>query len=165
MKWLEDLPKLQDLHFKRCVIPSGFGVVAHTELHHVSDASQTAYGAVSYLGVVSETGVVHCCFMLGKSKLAPMKQLTIPRLELVAAVVAVQLEVTLRKELYMQVDRSVFWSDSMVALQYIKNKTTRFHTFVANRIAMIHENSDPVQWRFVDTKRNPADHISRGIDG
>ena len=83
-KWLDDLPKLKDLHLQRCLIPNGFGDVVQAELHHFSDASQKAYGAVSYLRIANQSGVVHCCFMLGKSKLAPMKQLTIPRLELVA---------------------------------------------------------------------------------
>ena len=63
----------------------------------------------------------------------------------------------------MKIDRSVFWSDSTAVLQHIKNEDRRFHTFVANRLAVIHDGSKPSQWNFVDSERNPADDISRGL--
>ena len=69
--------------------------------------------------------------------------MTIPRLELSAAVVAVKLDRKLREELEIKIDRSVFWSDSTAVLQYIKNEDKRFHTFVANRLAVIHDGSKP----------------------
>lgn len=162
-KWLSDLPKMQELMVERCLIPLEFSSPVKVELHHFCDASQKAYGAVSYLRLVNAEGSVHCSFVLAKTRLAPIKQVTIPRLELLAAVVAVQLEVILRRELTISVQRSIFWSDSMIVLQYIKSRTKRFQTFVANRVSRIHESSDPEQWRYVDTKNNPADYASRGL--
>ena len=73
--------------------------MASAELHHYSAASQKSYGAVSYLRLKNAGGDVHCCFLLAKSKLAPIKSVSIPRLELMAAVVAVRLDATFRKEL------------------------------------------------------------------
>ncbi len=67
--------------------------------------------------------------------------MTIPRLELCAAVVAVQINQMLRREIDLQLEESVFWTDSMPVLQYIRNKSTRFHTFVVNRLAIIHDGS------------------------
>ena len=163
LEWLEELPKLKDLQLSRCIFPHGFGGIVQVQLHHFSDASEKAYGAVSYIRLVNEDGMVHCCFLLGKSKLAPMKQLTIPRLELLAAVVAVRLDTILRKELHMRVDQSIFWTDSMIVLRYIHNTSRRFHTFVANRISAIHEETSPNQWHYVDSGRNPADNASRGL--
>ena len=87
----------------------------------------------------------------------------IPRLELSAAVVAVKLDRTLKEELEIKIDRSVLWSDSTAVLQYIKNEDKQFHTFVANRLAVIHDGSKPSQWNFVESARNPADDVSRGL--
>ena len=67
------------------------------------------------------------------------------------------------KELDVQVDRTVFWTDSMTVLRYIQNESTRFHTFVANRLSIIHDGSSTSQWRYVNTKDNPADDSSHGL--
>ncbi|XP_068735424.1 uncharacterized protein [Montipora capricornis] len=163
-KWLSELPKLSQISLARCLKPADFGVADVTELHHFADASQIAYGAVSYARFVNkERNAVHCSFLVGKSRLAHVKPMTIPRLELSAAVVAVKLDRTLREELEIKIDRSVFWSDSTAFLQYIKNEDKRFHTFVANRLAVIHDGSKPSQWNFVESARNPADDASRGL--
>jgi hypothetical protein len=163
VQWLERLPLLQQLKWDRCMIPAGFGFPLKIELHHFSDASQEAYGTVSYLRVVNNDGRIHCSFVLAKSRLAPLKTLTIPRLELQAAVMSVKLDTRIRKELRVHIDESVFWTDSMVVLQYIRNTTSRFKTFVANRLAVIHKATTMSQWRYVDSKRNPADDASRGL--
>ncbi|XP_068741840.1 uncharacterized protein [Montipora capricornis] len=97
------------------------------------------------------------------SRLAHVKPMTIPRLELSAAVVAVKLDRTLREELEIKNDRSVFWSDSTAILQYIENEDKGFHTFVANRLAVIHDGSKPSQCNFVESARNPADDANRGL--
>ena len=86
--------------------------------------------------LVSEEGQIHCSFLVGKSRLAHVKQITIPRLELSAAVLAIKLDQTLREELELTIDESIFWTDSTSVLQYIKNEDRRFYTFVANRLAV-----------------------------
>ena len=101
--------------------------------------------------------------MISRSRLTPMKVVTIPRLELMAAVVAVQLSNILSQEMRLTVDRSVFWTDNMIVLQYINNRSRRFHTFVANRITVLHDSSSPEQWRYVNSELNPADDVSRGL--
>ncbi|KAK3745377.1 hypothetical protein QZH41_001405 [Actinostola sp. cb2023] len=80
-QWLEELPKLKELEVNRCLKPKSFGEVVSAELHNFSDASQLGYGAVSYLRLVNGEGIVHCAFIMGKSRLTPIKQVTIPRLE------------------------------------------------------------------------------------
>jgi len=89
--------------------------------------------------------------------------MTIPRLELSAAVLAVRMNQTLQEELQLKFDRSTFWTDSTAVLQYIKNEDKRFYTFVANRLAVIHDGSDLSQWNYVPTNINPADDVSRGL--
>ena len=103
---------------------------------------------------------------MGKVRTAPIKTVTIPRLELSAAVVASRLDKTLRKEIDIPVDESVFCTDSTChacVISYIPNNDKRFHTFVANRIATIHDATSPSQWRYVDSERSPADDASRGL--
>ncbi|KAI7796759.1 hypothetical protein IRJ41_005739 [Triplophysa rosa] len=99
---------------------------------------------------------------MAKARVAP-KITTIPRLELMAAVVAVQTSDFLRKELEIDNLHEYFWTDSKVVLGYINNDAIRFHVFVANRIQRIQQSTDTTQWRYVTSEDNPADHASRGL--
>ena len=163
LRWLQDLPLLEQFSLPRCVRPPDFGTVVLCQLHHFSDASEKGYGAVTYLRMVDDLGGVYCCLLMSKSKLTPLKIKTIPRLELAAAVVSVKLEKLMRQQLEIPVHESLFWTDSMIVLNYIMNQDKRFHTFVANRVAAIQEVSQPSQWHHVDTSSNPADDVSRGM--
>ncbi|XP_068748922.1 uncharacterized protein [Montipora capricornis] len=77
--WLAALPKLAEDALKRCYKPHSFGEVSHTQVHHFSDASQYTYGAASYLLMVDTYGNIHCSLVIGKSRLAPLKVMRIPR--------------------------------------------------------------------------------------
>ena len=100
---------------------------------------------------------------MGKARVAPLKPATIPRMELTAATMASRMDTLLRKELQMELADSVFWTDSTSVLKYINNKTARFRTFVANRVAAIVKVSHVHQWRYVNSVNNPADMASRGL--
>ncbi len=100
---------------------------------------------------------------MGKAKVSPLKQTTIPRLELAAAVLAVRLDKLLKTELQLQLDESTFWSDSTTVLSYITSTTRRFKTFVANRVSFIQSLSATANWRHISSKLNPADAASRGM--
>ena len=100
---------------------------------------------------------------MGKSRVAPLKPLTIQRMELTAAVVGVNLVKFLRNEIDFELESVTFWSDSISVFQYINNAAKRFHVFVANRIVEIHAESDPSRWRHLDSKSNPVDICSRGL--
>lgn len=89
--------------------------------------------------------------------------MTVPHLELTAAVVSVKLSEQLQRELDYEELEDVCWTDSNVVLGYIANETRRFHVFVTNRVQQIQEHSSPNQWHYVDTKLNPADHASQGL--
>ena len=162
-QWLTNLHKLSLLKVERCIKPKNFGKVSNAQLHHFSDASECGYGAVSYLRLKGISDEVNIAFMVGKSRVAPMKQTTIPRLELTAAVLAVRLDKMITKELQLELDQSVFWTDSTTVLNYISSETKRFHTFVANRVAVIREATEVAQWRYIGSKQNPADEASRGL--
>ena len=159
--WLNDLRHLSDISIPRCLRPRDFGDVAMYQLHHFSDGSESGYGTVSYLRVVNNKGEIYCCFVFGRSRLAPMKGTTIPRLELAAATLAVKMDRMIQRALRTKIE-SWFWTDSTAVLRYIRNERTRFHTFVANRLAVIREGTSPQQWRYVQSHSNPADIASRG---
>ena len=86
-----------------------------------------------------------------------------PSLELTAATVAVKLHKQIKEELTLPIHEVIFSTDSTIVLQYINNSHTRFQTFVANRLATIHDLSNPSQWRYVSSDLNPADIASRGL--
>lgn len=131
-------------------------------MHHFCDASEEGYGTVTYVVQHNSKGKVHIAFVMGKARVAPLKHTTIPCLELTAATMAVRMDRLLRKELELQLTNSVFWTDSTAVLKYINNETTRFRTFVANRVAEIRKVSTGSQWRHVGTHLNPAYYASRG---
>nr|XP_055049230.1 uncharacterized protein LOC129434322 isoform X1 [Misgurnus anguillicaudatus] len=157
-RWLNDLPMLSALTIPRCLKPTTASCSSVTQLHHFSDASELAYGAVSYIRIDNT-----CKLVMSKSRLAPIKPVSIPRLELLAAVVATELDQHIKSHLEIPIAKTFFWTDSTIVLQYINNKDSRFQTFIANRIAKIHERSNPCQWRHIDSASNPADDVSRGM--
>ena len=161
--WLRELPKLEQFEISRCFKPQDFSDVQQRELHHFSDASSQGYGAVSYLRKIDVNGKVHCSLIMAKSRLAPLKAMTIPRMELSAAVLATRLDQMIRRELDLPVDSSTFWTDSTCVLRYIENKDKRFQIFVANRVSAILDQSTATQWRYAETSLNPADEASRGM--
>ena len=160
-QWLDDLRCLSQLKIQRCFKPQNF-VLESSELHFFCDASEYGYGACAYLRLTGLSGEVSVNLVIGKSRLAPLKHITIPRLELSAAVLACRLFKLVVHELEIKVNQTVFWTDSMVVLGYIRNTKSRFKTFVANRLTAIHDSTTPEQWRHVPTSCNPADVASRG---
>ena len=157
------MPHLQRISVPRYFKSHQLGAVKSTQLHHFSDASTEGYGAVSYLRFVDVSDKIHCSLVMGKSRVTPTKPTTIPRLELIAATVAVKQNCQIREELDLQIDATLFWTDSSCVLQYINKEAGRFKKFVTNRIATIHNGSSPSQWRYVSSELNPADYASRGL--
>lgn len=162
--WLNQVSELQHFKLERCYKPPEFGKVVSTQIHCFSDASNVGYGVVMYIRLMDDKDNIYCSFLIGKSRVAPLKMVTVPRMELIAAARAVRLNNVIPKELDLDIDKVYFWTDSMTVLRYIRNRSTSYQTFVANRIALIHEateNND--QWSYINTKQNPADYASRGM--
>ena len=162
-KWRAELLQLRSISIPRCYKPENFGCVVRTELHHFSDVSVKGYGQCSYLRLIDENQRIHCSFVMGKSRVAPLKPVTIPGLELTAAVCSVRISQQLCQELQHQIDQEYFWTDSQVVLGYIRNESRRFHVFIANRVQDIQDNTSTEQWKYIESKLNPADEASRGM--
>lgn len=133
------------------------------EIHGFSDASNTAYAAVVYLKVVSDLGFVNTSFLYAKTKVAPLKIQSIPRLELCAALLLVRAIEYVIASMKLQLVPSYCWTDSSVVLSWLNAVPSRWKPFVINRIAEIHSTMPHATWLHVPTQSNPADCASRGI--
>ena len=161
-RWLLCSKDIPSFEVPRCYL-GGREPRSEIQLHLFCDASESAYGTVAYLRFTLKTGAHQCAFVMSKSKLAPIKTITLPRLELSAAVTAARMSRLILHELDLPISKTFFWSDSVLTLQYISNTTNRFKVFVANKVSEILELSDKSQWGHIAGKENPADLLTRGV--
>ncbi|XP_067214160.1 uncharacterized protein [Linepithema humile] len=133
------------------------------ELHGFSDASTTSYAAAVYLRLTSISGEITSALLVGKSKVAPIKSLSIPRLELAATVLLSRLMEFVRNSLRLTTASCHCWTDSTVVLAWVSQPPSRWKTFVANRVSEIQSRIPFASWKHVPTGDNPADCASRGI--
>ncbi|KAG7307061.1 hypothetical protein JYU34_007195 [Plutella xylostella] len=156
----KNLDSLSNLHRPRRVLIDN---AVSIEMHCFCDASQRAYGTCIYLRSTNSNGDVNVSLLTAKSRVAPIQLMTIPRLELSAALLGAELSSSVSQVLHRNIDRHVYWTDSSVVLGWLKsNKKAK--TFVANRVCAILELTDASSWRHVPTSENPADLVSRGVD-
>jgi hypothetical protein len=113
------------------------------------------------LRIITPAGDVACALLHSKARVAP-KIVSIPRLELTAAVVSAEVSLKLKEDLNLKISSEYFWTDSQVVLGYLRNESRKFHTFVANRVQSILDKTDSSRWFYIPTDQNPADLASRG---
>lgn len=133
------------------------------QIHGFADASTKAYGTVIYLRSLDNNGKITCQLISSKSRIAPLKTVNIPRLELTAADLLSQLVETLRNSMEFENAQHFLWSDSTITLQWINKPVHELKVFVANRVKSIKKYTDVNIWEHVRTEQNPADLISRGV--
>ena len=158
-----ELLLLEKVKLNRCVKPPGFGSPFQAEVHSFSDAGESGIGQVSYLRTVNSKGKVHVSFLIAKSRVARIKPISIPRMELTAAVVSVNVTKMLQSELDYGNLQSFYYTDSEVVIGYTSNEARRFHVHVGNRVQQIRDRNDPEQGHHVPGKDNPADEASRSL--
>ena len=98
----KDLTGLEKIELKTCIKPGGFGKIVHISLHSFSDAPELASGESSYPRLVDKYGHINCTLMIAKARLTPRRFVSIRRLELVAAVLAIKISALIKKELEME---------------------------------------------------------------
>ena len=164
--FLFKLQQLSKVRIPRCLFNELS--IRSFQIHGFSDASEQAYACVVYLRTEYENGQVDCRIIASKARVAPIKQVTIPKLELMGALLLAELMHTIRnvllQELYPEKITSFYWVDSLVALCWVKNSKP-WKQFVRNRVLKILELTDRSQWRFCPSVLNPADLPSRGVCG
>ncbi|XP_062581093.1 uncharacterized protein LOC134242906 [Saccostrea cucullata] len=159
--WVDSLNALETVHIPCRYCQLSTQLASHLEVHIFSDASKEAVAAVAYLKVFHKEHA-ELGFLLGKAKVAPTHGHTIPRLELCASVLAVEMAEIIREQLQVSKDAFTFYTDSQVVLGYISNDAKRFHVYVSNRVSRIRSFCGPECWRYVMSEQNPADIATRG---
>jgi hypothetical protein len=160
-EWAFQLNSIKDLAIPRSIVGQ-----SHTiEIFLFCDASEKAYAACIYAVTTDDQRLAH--LLVAKSKVAPMKRLSIPRLELCAMHLGTKLlEAVIQS--FSKLKHSIIvsisaWSDSTVALAWVSGESHRWCTFVANRVADIQRRQPELPWKHCPSAENPADIPSRGV--
>jgi hypothetical protein len=160
LSWIHSLCVIEDLKVSRKYFPAGFSELEDKQVLIFTDASELAISAVAYL-LDSRDNLLG--FIMGKSKVAPKLASSVPRLELCAAVLGIEIACIIPDQLDVSADHFKFFTDCKIVLGYIYNRTKRFLTYVSNRIQRILTFASANQWNFIATKQNPADHGTKPI--
>ena len=157
-KWVTELPQLSNVAVPRCLRRA---YPESIELHLFSDASNDAFASVAYLVCRYQDSSPSSRLIASKCCVSPMKTITIPRLELMGAVLSSRLAQNILK--VITAARTIFWTDSENVWYWVRNQSREFKPFVANRIGEIQRTSSPDQWRHVPGTVNQADLPTRGL--
>lgn len=162
LNWRTRLPEISNIRIPRCYAPVSSTIVVR-QLIGFSDASEKAYCGVVYLRSLDTAGGVYTSLIMAKTRVARIKKVTLPRLELCGAHLLSQLMKHLQEILAIPTCNLYAFIDSTIVLYWIYGRSQRFKTFEANRIGEIQENVPPEKWAHVISEENPADVGSRGI--
>lgn len=162
-KWTEFLDNLQEL--AKLEVPRWMNMTStgQLEIHGFCDASSKAIAAVVFCRNADSDGIVTTRFMCAKTKVAPLKRLTIPRLELSGAVLLTKLVKQVLRVLQRDDLRIYLWTDSTITLTWITAHPSRWKEFVHNRVCFIQDTLPTASWKFVLGIDNPADLATRGV--
>jgi hypothetical protein len=157
--WVSGFSPLSHIHVPRWLATS---MKQSCQPHIFCDASERAYGAALYIRSTegNNTLVRLAC---SKNRLAPVKRVTLPRLELLAALVGTQLLSYSCEATGYDTTRATLWTDTTVSLSWIRSDPNSWKTFVCNRVTEIQSHTSPMQWRHCPGQENPADHLKRGL--
>ena len=162
--WTEGFKLLKSWSIPRRYSDQAWSDLQGIELHAFGDSSMAGYGAVVYIRIPMGGDTYTCSLVIGKAKVAPLKSVTLPRLELLGSLLAARLLMFVRKTLKLpEHTRYQCWTDSMAVLGWIKGDPNRWKQFVANRVREIQNHTEPVNWSYCPTDDNPADLLTRGI--
>ena len=160
--WLQELPAINEYAISRCVRPpstQNLGI----SLHGYCEASYKAYGGLVYMRTVLTDTTVEVHLLTAKSKLAPLKPRTVPRLELCGAQLLSKLFSQVATNFDVPMESVYAWTDSAVVLGWLKTSPSRLKVYVSHRDGNILRKIPVHHRRYVNTNHNPADLASRGI--
>jgi hypothetical protein len=159
-QWFEAVQQLNGVKMPRCLFPDSAKIIS-SELHTFCDASEEAYAAVIYIRNCYADGGVVVRQVKAANKLAPKKTISVPKLELNAALLGARLARAIQEALPASVNKRRFWTDSSTVRNWIRAAAANYQVFVSNRIGEIQTVTDEGEWRFVPGVLNPADAATR----
>lgn len=161
LNWIKYLPEIERIRIKRQYSDKISSTnSSRIELHIFVDAGEPAYATVAYFRIEDRYGV-ECCFIGGRTKVAPLKPLSIPRMELQAAVLGARFRNSTLKNHTLSVSRTVLWSDSSTVLSWLKSDLRKYNQYVGARVSEILETTMLPEWRWIPSKMNPADDATK----
>ncbi|KRZ91048.1 Anaphase-promoting complex subunit 10, partial [Trichinella sp. T8] len=160
--WITKIPSISEIRLPRCLLPIGTDCIKEVELHGYGDASEMAYGSTVYLRITTVLGEIITNLVMSKPRIAPVKRVTLPRLELMAALITAKLLSFVKTSLEVKFSRIICWTDSQIALRWIQGDSYRWKPFVGNRVESILELTEAQWWRYCPTTDNPADVLTSG---
>lgn len=159
--WLSRLPEIQHLKIPRCYLQSFKNYNdLDVQLHTFADASENGYAAVSYFRISDGNDVV-VSLVGSKTRVAPLRITSIPRLELMAALIAARFANSIVSSTTIQISQKIFWSDSRTVISWIRSDHRRYHQFVAFRVSEILDTTELSEWRWITGKFNVADDATK----
>ncbi|XP_062714039.1 uncharacterized protein LOC134290847 [Aedes albopictus] len=165
-RWVQMIEYISGVRIPRCYFRLANQKTYHNcELHVFVDASEVAYSCAIYLRTLDTEAKPQCCLIAAKSKVAPLKPWSIPRLELQGCVLGVRWSKFVRENHGVPVSKMVFWTDSRTALAWIMADPRNYRQFVSFRVAEILEHTTASDWRWVPSKSNPADEATKWGSG
>jgi hypothetical protein len=163
-KWVTEVPMLERIVLPRCVrLHAPNNGQEKAQLIVFSDASDMAFGAAVYIRYSYPHNKSETHLLMSKSRVAPLKDLTLPRKELVAALTGARLLKHVAEEMNLNPKEAACFSDSMTTLMWLRKPPRTWKQYVANRVQQLHDITDASQWTHVAGPDNPADLPSRGV--
>ena len=164
MNWIESSKHFESFSLPRCYFPQAYWPSENVEIVAFGDASTKGYGSVVYLRRKLENGDYDCQIVMSKSRVAPLKKITLPRLELLASLLCARLVAYVMNALKLSKNTKITcFTDSTITLAWIQSDANCRKLFVANRVLEIQSLTPPSCWRHCSSESNPADLISRGV--
>ncbi|XP_017468488.1 PREDICTED: uncharacterized protein LOC108360634 [Rhagoletis zephyria] len=160
LRWIRLIPRIEDMRLPRNYTRTEFDSPPQIELHTFVDASESSYAAVCYMRY-SDGKIVDCAMVSSKTRVAPLKVMSIPRLELKAALLGARLSKLVRESHSISIATSTYWSDSRTVLAWLRADHRRYKQFVAFRVSEILELTNVDEWRWVPTADNVADEATK----
>ncbi|XP_055543529.1 uncharacterized protein LOC129729072 [Wyeomyia smithii] len=161
-RWIKMIDFITDVRIPRCYFPdASVQTYNQAELHVFVDASFLAYACALYLRTTNSNGTPQCTLIAAKAKVAPLKPMTIPKLEIQGCVLGTRLAKFVESNHSVTIGRKILWTDSSVALSWIQAEPRNYRQFVANRVGEIQESTTGDEWRWVPSESNPADEATK----
>ncbi|XP_062541338.1 uncharacterized protein LOC134209368 [Armigeres subalbatus] len=163
--WCQYMQRLDEVIVPRCFFPNVASIAMdNLEAHLFVDASESAYAAVLYFRF-EDNSQPRCALVAAKTKVAPLKPLSIPRLELQAAMIGARLLDNVLSSLDLTITKRYLWSDSTTVLSWLRSDSRRYHQFVAFRVGEILMTTSVDEWNYIPSKLNVADAATKWKDG
>lgn len=165
MSWLYRLPQVEQVHIPRLYsIKLSPTPPTSIQLHLFVDAGLEAFAAAAYFRIENESGV-DSCLVEAKSRVAPIKPMSVPRLELQGAVLGTRLVGSIvNSHIGLHINKTIIWCDSRTVLSWINSDLRRYNQFVTFRVAEILDSSHNISWRWIPSEFNVADEATKSTN-